>query len=265
MDCVDSESFIPLLRLSTNIPWGPTVCWRQVLEFSRERGKKRSVLRWGDCREARVGARRVSGRAGVRGHFCEEMVNVACFFRVPGPNSNIRAGSGECRGASHTTPGHSWAAAGIWEFGFGRTLCTRRCSWTPRQRMAPTRRPSCPSSASSGRISLLVQVGGASSHLQPRRPLARPDCLLCLWPTVYKSEGATDSSSGFNNLLEWLTELRETFYLQHWVTKKGKRKWKRSCSVVSDSLWPEVPPSMESSRQGYWSGLPFPSPFHLQR
>ena len=87
------ESFIRLLRLSTNIPWGPTVCWRQVLRFSRDWGEKRSVLRWGDCREARVGARRVSGRAGVRGHFCEERVNVACFFRVPGPNSNIRAGA----------------------------------------------------------------------------------------------------------------------------------------------------------------------------
>ena len=37
------------------------------------------------------------------------------------------------------------------------------------------------------------------------------------------------------------------------------------CSVVSDSLnlWTlahQVPPSMEFSRQGYWSGLPFSSP-----
>ena len=38
-------------------------------------------------------------------------------------------------------------------------------------------------------------------------------------------------------------------------------KW--SCSVVSDSLRPhghQAPPSMGSSRQEYWSGLPFPSP-----
>ena len=39
-----------------------------------------------------------------------------------------------------------------------------------------------------------------------------------------------------------------------------------SCSVVSDSLWPQktvahqTPLSMGFSRQEYWSGLPFPSP-----
>ena len=35
-----------------------------------------------------------------------------------------------------------------------------------------------------------------------------------------------------------------------------------SCSVVSNSLWPQglqAPLSMEFSRQEYWSGLPFPS------
>ena len=43
-----------------------------------------------------------------------------------------------------------------------------------------------------------------------------------------------------------------------------------SCSVVSDSLQPhglyvarQAPPSMEFSRQEYWSGLPFPSPGDL--
>lgn len=120
--------------------------WRhQVLGFRSERGEKRHVLRWGDCREARVGARRVSARAGVRGHFFyEEMVNVGCFFWAPGPNSNIRAGPGECRSA-HTTPGRSWAAAGIWNSAW--TLFTRRRPWTPRLRMAAARRPSSPSSA----------------------------------------------------------------------------------------------------------------------
>ena len=182
-----------------------------------------------------------------------------------GPIPTYELGPGECRGASHTTPGRSWAAAGIWEFSFSRTLCTCRCSWTPRLRMAPTRRPSSPSSAIGGRISLLVQIGGASSHVQPRRPLAHPDCLLCLWPTVYKSEGPTDSSSGFNNLLEWLTELRETFYLQHWGTKKREKKVK---AKLLSRVWLFVTQDssiMEFSRQGYWSGLPFPSPFHLQR
>ena len=49
-----------------------------------------------------------------------------------------------------------------------------------------------------------------------------------------------------------------------------KEKWKWSCSVVSHSLRPhgpyvayQVPPSMEFSRQEYWSGLPFPSPGDL--
>ena len=39
----------------------------------------------------------------------------------------------------------------------------------------------------------------------------------------------------------------------------------RSCSVVSDSLWSHglYSPSMEFSRQEYWSRLPFPSPGDL--
>ena len=39
----------------------------------------------------------------------------------------------------------------------------------------------------------------------------------------------------------------------------------QSCSVVSDSLWSHglYPPSMEFSRQEYWSRLPFPSPGDL--
>ena len=44
------------------------------------------------------------------------------------------------------------------------------------------------------------------------------------------------------------------------------RKIERSCSVMSDSLWPpwtvayQAPLSMGFFRQEYWSGLPFPSP-----
>ena len=42
-------------------------------------------------------------------------------------------------------------------------------------------------------------------------------------------------------------------------------KWKWSCSVVSDLATPwtaayQAPPSMGSSRQEYWSGVPLPSP-----
>ena len=119
--------------------------------------------------------------------------------------------------------------------------------------------------------SVTGSTGGAGNHLQPRMPLVRPGCFLYLWPTVCKSEGPTDSSSGFNNLIKWLTELREAFYLQHWVTKEGEKKVKaKSLSRVRLFVTPwtvasEVPPSMEFSRQEYWCGLPFPSPFYLQR
>ena len=46
-------------------------------------------------------------------------------------------------------------------------------------------------------------------------------------------------------------------------------KWKRGCSVVSDSLWPpwilayQVSPFMGFPRQENWGGLPFPSPGDL--
>ena len=48
--------------------------------------------------------------------------------------------------------------------------------------------------------------------------------------------------------------------------EKKERKW--SHSVVSDSMTPwtvahQAPPSMEFSRQEYWSGLSFPSPGDL--
>ena len=48
--------------------------------------------------------------------------------------------------------------------------------------------------------------------------------------------------------------------------RKGKGKW--SHSVLSDSATPrtiayQALPSMGFSTQGYWSGLPFPSPYYL--
>ena len=36
-----------------------------------------------------------------------------------------------------------------------------------------------------------------------------------------------------------------------------------SCLVVSNSLWPQAPLSMEFSRQLYWSRVPFPTPGDL--
>lgn len=143
----------------------------------QKRRRKETRPRWGDCRRPGVGARRVSGRA-VRGHFFyEEMVNVGCFFWAPGPNSNIRAGPEVCRGA-HTTPGRSWAAAGIWNSAW--TLFTRRRPWTPRLRMAAARAAFLPSSAVVAGSVCYRRLEGASGHLQPRMPLARPGCLLCL-------------------------------------------------------------------------------------
>ena len=35
------------------------------------------------------------------------------------------------------------------------------------------------------------------------------------------------------------------------------------CSVMSDSLRPQAPLSIEFSRQEYWCGLPFPPPGYL--
>ena len=49
--------------------------------------------------------------------------------------------------------------------------------------------------------------------------------------------------------------------------KHPHKKWKWSCSVLSDATpWTvayQVPPSMGFSRQEFWSGLPFPSPGDL--
>ena len=53
-------------------------------------------------------------------------------------------------------------------------------------------------------------------------PAANPAYHLCLWPTSHGLEVPTAPSSGWINLLEWFTKLRETFYsLDYWfITKK---------------------------------------------
>ena len=44
-------------------------------------------------------------------------------------------------------------------------------------------------------------------------PVSSPGCYLCFWPTGSKFQVPTTPSLGSINLLEWVTELRETFYL----------------------------------------------------
>ena len=66
-----------------------------------------------------------------------------------------------------------------------------------------------------------------------RTSVPSPGGHLCLWQTGYRPEvQLTPPSSGSINLLEWLTELGETFYfLDHWFTIKGynsgRARWKR--------------------------------------
>ena len=65
--------------------------------------------------------------------------------------------------------------------------------------------------------------------------------------------------------LEWVA----ISFSNAWKWKVKSEKWKWSRSVVSDSLatpWAvacQAPLSTEFSRQGYWIGLPFPSPGDL--
>ena len=92
--------------------------------------------------------------------------------------------------------------------------------------------------------SILIRPGGTLHSIRPHRLRApshrtapatpiSPDCYLRFWPTGYKSEVPMTPSSGLINLLEWFTELRETFYfLDHqFITKgynSGTAQW-RSC------------------------------------
>ena len=66
-----------------------------------------------------------------------------------------------------------------------------------------------------------------------------------------------------------LVTKEQYYYLQRVFTFIGNHlKWKWSCSVVSDSATPwtvvhQASLSMGFSRQGFWSGLSFPSPGDL--
>ena len=59
-------------------------------------------------------------------------------------------------------------------------------------------------------------------HPPFQTPVTSPGFYLYFWPTSYNSEVLMISSSGLVNLLEWLTELGETFnLLEHWFNIKG--------------------------------------------
>lgn len=54
-------------------------------------------------------------------------------------------------------------------------------------------------------------------------PAASPYCYLCFWLKSYKWEVPTTPSLGSINLLKWLTELREAFYLlNHQFVMQGQ-------------------------------------------
>lgn len=68
---------------------------------------------------------------------------------------------------------------------------------------------------------------------------------LVLWPTGYKLEVPTTSFLGFNLLL-WLTELRETFYLldHQFITKwynSGTSRWKMHKTGIVKGLRVSMP------------------------
>lgn len=59
-------------------------------------------------------------------------------------------------------------------------------------------------------------------------PVTNPGCCLCFWLTGYVSEVPTTLSFSSINLLKWLTELREIFYLlDDEFIIKGTARWNR--------------------------------------
>ena len=110
---------------------------------------------------------------------------------------------------------------------------TERC-WEPRLHFSPPKRGSIP------------------SWLKPT---------LCLFTRMQNDDQATRPTSS-----PFCRHLATCLGFLGQVSREIIRKWKWSCSVVSDSLRPhgyQAPPSMGFSRQEYWSRLPFPSPGNL--
>ena len=91
--------------------------------------------------------------------------------------------------------------------------------------------------------------------------LVAQSCLILCNPIDYSPPGSSLHRILQARTLEWAAIS---------LSKRNQKEWKWSLSVVSNSLKPhglyvayQVPPSMEFSRQEYWSGLPFPSPGDL--
>lgn len=59
---------------------------------------------------------------------------------------------------------------------------------------------------------LTVLQGCTLTHMS----VTGPGCCLCFWWIGYRSKFPLTLSLGLVNLLEWLTEVRETFYLIDW-------------------------------------------------
>ena len=73
---------------------------------------------------------------------------------------------------------------------------------------------------------------------------------------------------GFNKVIYIHTHTHTYIYIYISYVYVYMNNWGVSRSVMSDSTTPctvahQAPPSMEFSRQEYWSGLPFPSPGDL--
>ena len=66
-------------------------------------------------------------------------------------------------------------------------------------------------------------------------PVSSPDCHLYFWPTCYQWETAINPSPGLFNLLNWLTELRETFYLQDHCLCSVARSCLTPCNPIDCS------------------------------
>ena len=86
----------------------------------------------------------------------------------------------------------------------------------------------------------------AQSHktLPPltKMPITSPGYHPCFWPMGYRLEVPKSPSLVLINLLEWLTELRETFYLlDHWFIIQGYNlgtaRWKR---CTRQGMWEQA-------------------------
>ena len=93
-------------------------------------------------------------------------------------------------------------------------------------------------------------MGVSNNPLQLRLPIPSPSYYLYFFPPGYKSEGSTTSSLGSINLLEQLTELRETFCSPgYWFIIKGYNsgtaRWKR---YEGQGTWEGFRASMSSQR-----------------